>query len=349
MMDLDRRSREILKAVVFCHIKDAFPVSSGTISKSFNLGISAATVRNVMASLEESGYLYQPHTSAGRVPTEKAYRFYVDHLMTEGHVTDERWAKERTPPRAHNVRELLQETSRKLSTVSHYAALVMTPRFLSGRFKQIAFVRLKRGQIIGISVTQDGQLQNRILETEEDFSQKQLDRISEHLNNLYSGLSLDEVRQKTLVQMQEVKHLYDHLLNQALGLARKVMSHSEEGELYVEGTVNILDLPEFANVETLKGLLRLFDEKVSMLRLLDTYLGAQGVQVFIGSENSLLGLNHCSLVVSNYRRGDQVVGTLGVLGPIRMEYAKVIPLVDLTAKELSDHLEEMVDNEEYRG
>jgi len=349
MMDLDGRSREILKAIVLCHTKDAFPVGSRTITKNFNLGISPATVRNVMADLEELGYLSQPHTSAGRVPTEKAYRFYVDHLMGEEQAPDDRLLSDGVLPGIRSLPELLQETSRRLSSISHYAALVVTPRFLTGRFKQIDFIRLKKGEVMGISVTEDGQLQSRIFQTEEEFSQKQLNRISEHLNRLYSGLSLQEVRQKTLVQMQEMKNLYDHLMSQALGLAREAMADLEEGDLYVEGTVNILDLPEFADLDTLKGLLRLFNEKVSMLRLLDTYLEAGGVQVFIGSENHLLGLNPCSLVVSNYRRGDQVLGTLGVLGPIRMDYAKVIPLVDSTAKQLSQYLEEMVGYEKRGG
>jgi heat-inducible transcriptional repressor len=344
-MELDGRTREILKAVIFCYTKDAFPVGSRTITKNFNLGISPATVRNVMADLEEMGFLIQPHTSAGRVPTEKAYRYYVDHLLEEerdSKILEERFTKEEFFPRTGAMLELLQETSRTLSQASRYTALVMTPRFGLGRFKQIGFVRLKRCQVMAISVTEDGLLQSRILETEEEFSQKQLNRIANHLNQLYGGLSLEEVRRDVLMQMREVKDLYDQMMAQALTLAKKAMVNLEAGDLYVEGTANILDLPEFADATTMKGLLNIFNEKASMLKLLDTYLDAEGVQVFIGSENPLLGLSHFSLVVSNYRRGSQVLGTLGVLGPIRMEYSKVIPLVDSTAKRLSHLLEEMV-------
>jgi heat-inducible transcriptional repressor len=344
-MELDGRTREILKAIVLCYTKDVFPVGSRTITKNFNLGISPATVRNVMADLEDMGFLIQPHTSAGRVPTEKAYRYYVDHLIEEewdSKIWKEYFSKEDSLQRTGDILGLLQETSRTLSLASHYTALVMTPRFGMGRFKQIGFVRMKRCQVMAISVTEDGLLQSRILETEEDFTQKQLNRIAKHLNHLYGGLSLEEVRRDVLTQMREVKDLYNQLMAQALTLAKKAMVNLEAGELYVEGTTNILDLPEFADAATMKGLLQIFNEKASMLKLLDSYLDAEGVQVFIGSENSLLGLSHCSLVVSNYRRGNQVLGTLGVLGPMRMEYSKVIPLVESTAKRLSHLLEEMV-------
>jgi heat-inducible transcriptional repressor len=344
-MELDERTREILKAIVLCYTKDAFPVGSRTITKNFNLGISPATVRNVMADLEDMGFLIQPHTSAGRVPTEKAYRYYVDHLVEEewdAKIWKEYFSKEDVLQRTGDILGLLQETSRTLSLASHYTALVMTPRFGMGRFKQIGFVRMKRCQAMAISVTEDGLLQSRILETEEDFSQKQLNRIANHLNHLYGGVSLEEVRKDVLTQMREVKNLYDQLMAQAFALAKKAMINLEAGELYVEGTTNILDLPEFADAATMKGLLQIFNEKASMLKLLDSYLDAEGVQVFIGSENSLLGLSHCSLVVSNYRRGNRVLGTLGVLGPMRMEYSKVIPLVDSTAKRLSHLLDEMV-------
>jgi heat-inducible transcriptional repressor len=341
-MELDERSRQILNAIIFCYNKDASPVGSRTITKNFKLGISPATVRNAMADLEELGFLSQPHTSAGRVPTEKAYRYYVDQLMEGRSLSDEIGLNQDALPRTGDIRELLQETSRALSDATHYTALVMTPRFGTGRFKQIGFVRLKSCQVIAVSITEDGLLQSRILETEEDLSQTELDRLGAYLSHLYAGLSLQEVRKSVLMQMREVKDLYDHLMRQALDLAKKAMVNLEGGDLYVEGTTNILDLPEFADMETMKALLRLFNEKASMLKLLDKYLDAEGVRVFIGSENSLIGLSHCSLVLSNYRRGGRVLGTLGVLGPIRMEYSKVIPLVDSTAKRLSLLLEQGV-------
>lgn len=344
LMGLDGRSHDILKAIIFFYTKDGLPVGSRTVANSLRLGISPATVRNVMADLEESGYLNQPHTSAGRIPTEKAYRYYVDCLLNEDLPSRER----SRPldgggiPRTHDLRILLQDTSRALSEITHCAALVMSPRWETARFKQIEFIPLKKNQLLAISVTEEGLLQSRILEVGEDFSPKQLNRIAAFLNERYSGQSLREVQREILSQMTEVKHLYDRWMPQALELAKRAMSDLGGGELYVEGAANILDLPELTDLETIKGMLGLFQEKASILKLLDRYLETERVQVYIGSENTLLGLNHCSLVLSNYRRGNQPLGTLGVLGPIRMEYEKVIPLVSHTADRLSDMLESIV-------
>jgi len=344
-MELDDRSKEILKAIVLFYIKTAFPVGSQTISQNHDFGISPATIRNIMADLEEQGFLAQPHASAGRIPTEKGYRFYVDTLLKKGEFRTEReeiFQQTEKLVKREDIRALLQDTSKLLSDLTRYMAIVTVPKFSSARMKHIEFIRLRKNCVMTVSVSEEGFIQNKFFEVPEDLSQRELNKISDYLNTLCGGMTLQEVRRKLLGQMQKMKDLYDHLRGEALELTRRAMDSSpgEEGELYMDGTTHMLDLPDFADFRVMRGLLTAFEEKTMIVKLLDKYLGSDGVQVFIGAENPFLGDHHCSLVVSQYKRGDQVLGALGVIGPTRMEYSKVIPLVDSAAKQVSRLLEE---------
>lgn len=344
-MELDDRSKEILKAIVLFYIKTAFPVGSQTISQNHDFGISPATIRNIMADLEEQGFLAQPHASAGRIPTEKGYRFYVDTLLKKGEFLKDReeiFQQTEKLVKREDIRALLQDTSKLLSDLTRYMAIVTVPKFSSARMKHIEFIRLRKNCVMTVSVSEEGFIQNKFFEVPEDLSQGELNKISDYLNTLCGGMTLQEVRRKLLSQMQKMKDLYDHLRGEALELTRRAMDSSpgEEGELYMDGTTHMLDLPDFADFRVMRGLLTAFEEKTMIVQLLDQYLGSDGVQVFIGAENSFLGDHHCSLVVSQYKRGDQVLGSLGVIGPTRMEYSKVIPLVDSAAKQVSRLLEE---------
>jgi len=343
-MDLDDRSREILKAIVLFYIKTAFPVGSQTISQNHDFGISPATIRNIMADLEEQGFLAQPHASAGRIPTEKGYRFYVDTLLNKGEFLkdpDEIFQQTEKLIKREDIRTLLQDTSKLLSDLTRYMAIVSVPKFSAARIKHIEFIRLRKNCVMTVSVSEEGFIQNKFFEVAEDLSQSELNKISDYLNTLYGGMTLQEVRWKLLSQIQKMKDLYDHLRGEALELTRRAMdSAPTEGDLYMDGATHILDLPDFADFRVMRGLLTAFEEKTLIVQLLDKYLGSEGVQVFIGAENPFLGDHHCSLVVSQYKRGDQVLGVLGVIGPTRMEYSKVISLVDSAAKQVSRLLEE---------
>ena len=347
MMEFDDRKKSILKAVILSYIKTALPVGSQAITRTFDFGVSPATIRNIMADLEEDGFLAQPHPSAGRIPTEKGYRFYVNTLMEEAAFLknqDKIFRQTEKLARRDDTRALLQDTSKLLSELSQYTAIVTAPRIKAAKIKHLEFIRLRNRCVMAISVSEEGFIQNKIFEIPKDLSQKELNRTADYLNTFYEGLTLQEVRRKLLKQMQKVKDLYDHLLGEALELTKRVIMNPPGGEpfgeVYLEGATRMLDLPEFSDIHLIKGLLSAFEEKGVIVQLLDQYNGADGVQVFIGAEHPFLRDHHCSLVVSNYKRGDQVLGALGVIGPTRMEYAKVISLVDSTAKQVSRILEE---------
>lgn len=339
-MLLNSRAQHILRAVVTTYIKLADPVGSRTVTKQYGVGLSPATVRNTMADLVEMGYLTQPHTSAGRIPTERAFRFYVDQLMGEGEFGPEPAEDEIHLRHTDDLRGLLQETSRALSLLSRYTGMVLAPTIEQARIRHFEFVQVRRSHLLAIFVSDDGEVHSRAVETEEEFTQAQLDRMGAYLNEAFRGLSLGEVKRRLLEEMRADKTLYDRLLRTAMELGMKaVVSPQEESEVYLGGTTSLFDIPDLAAAETMKALFAAFEERHAILRLLEQCSTAEGVRVLIGSENAFLGLPDCSVVVSNYRRGDQVLGTLGIIGPMRMEYERVIPLVRHTARLLGRVLE----------
>jgi heat-inducible transcriptional repressor len=341
-MKLNERSQNILEAIVLEYIRSAFPVGSQTLTKNIDFKLSPATIRSIMADLEDTGYLLQPHTSAGRVPTEKGFRFYVDRLMEDVLSQKEKSGSNRYQRSWHgkweDTKGLFEETSRMLSTESHYAGMVLGPRFSQTIFKQVEFILLRKNHLLAIFVSQDGFLHERFLVIDEDYTQKELNRISSYLNNEFRGTTLSQVKKRILALMKAEE---DQLLQKALELGRKAMTIVQDGELYLGGTANILDLPEFSDVDKMKALFKAFEEKAMIVQLLDECLSTGGVQVLIGSENAFLGVPDCSLVIASYKRRDQTLGSLGVIGPIRMDYSKVIPLVSHTAKLISHALDEL--------
>ncbi len=343
-MELNERSRNILKAVVVSYIQKALPIGSQTITKSFSFGLSPATIRNIMAELEDLGYLSQPHTSAGRIPTPKGYRLYVDELMEEDRprLFNEEFLKENyLGTKREDPHALLLETTRMLSLLSHYAGVVLAPKISETRLDRLEFILLRKGHILVLQVSKDGLVQHRMIDADPELTQKDLSRVSAFLNEKFGGLNLDEIRLRLLQEMRAEKDQYDRLLQKAMELGRKALEAQPEEELYVVGTSNILNLPEFTeNLEKMKALFKTFEEKAVILKLLNNSINTEGVQIFIGSENRMPGIEDCSLVVSSYRSGDRVIGTLGVIGPTRMQYARVIPLVDHTAKLLSRLLDQ---------
>jgi heat-inducible transcriptional repressor len=345
MIDLDDRSQNILKAIVLSYIRTACPVGSRSLTESFDFGLSPASIRNIMADLEELGYLNQPHPSAGRIPTEKGYRFYVNGLLDvidQEKVVEGLEIEQYPIHKTEDIKELFQETSRLLSMHSHYAGIVLTPKFANMFFQHLQFIKLRKHHVLMVFVSMEGLAQTKVIETEKDFSQQELDRFSLFLNERFKGIALQEIQSTLLNQMREDKEQYSRLLQKVLDLVNKAFQEAQEKpygeEIFLEGTTNILDLPEFSSVEKMKALFKAFEEKYIMMKLLDSCFDNEGVQVFIGSENAFLGINNCSLVITNYKRGGQVLGALGIIGPTRMEYSKVIPLVDYTAKWLGQVL-----------
>jgi heat-inducible transcriptional repressor len=339
---LSDRSRLILEAIIEEHIASAQPIGSKALVRFQGISLSPASVRNVMAELEEHGYLRSPHTSAGRVPTEKAYRYYVDTLLRVNCIDRARRAQieQHYHRRGLQMAELLREASRTLSTVAHYTGLVMVPRLQSTVFRRIEFVRLSARQVLAVFITQSGLIQNRLIETGEEYTAGELEQITNYLNRTMSGLSIREAKALILGEMAQEKALYDRLLQRAFRLSEEALAEPGDGEVIIEGTSHLLEQPEFSDLERMKRVFRAFEQKSLLLSLLDRGLQATGARVIIGDETEFPELAGCSLITANYAGRHGTLGALGVIGPSRMPYATLIPIVNYTAGMLSRMLEQ---------
>jgi len=333
---LGERETQVLNTIIVQYINTGEPVGSRTVAKYSGLSLSAATIRNIMLDLEEMGMLRQPHHSAGRIPTPKGFRYYVDHMLASPHLQAS--ARRRieggfTPP-AVEMHDLIRQASRVLSRVSGHPAIVRAPRPTISLIRHIQFINIGADQILTVLVSTDGVVQNRFIKTSEPFSQEQLDKFSRYLNDMLKNLSLVEARQRVLVQMEAEKVFFDLMVSQSLTLIYKALQAEEDEELYVEGASQILDYPEFADIEKIRALLRAFEEKQQLIKLLDESLASAGVKIFISPETPFPEVEW-SLVTSNFQRDQEPIGALGVIGPMRMNYGKVIPLVEFTANLMS--------------
>jgi len=336
------RARRILAAVIHEYIRSAEPVGSRKLTKRHGFDLSAATIRNVMADLEEMGYLSQPHTSAGRVPTCKAFRYYVDSILDVRQLTrHERHRMRRNYQLSGlNMTQTLKETCRILSAASNYLGLVMTPRVEDMRFKHIQFVRLGPFQVLAIFVSTAGVIQNKPLDVDEDLDQDYLDKMTRYLSTILSGLTLVEVRNRIFEEMQKEKTAYDKLMAGALKLGERALADTEDRELFVEGTARILDAPEFSDTQKMKKILEALEEKGFLLKLLDQSIGTSGGHIVIGTEFDQREMKDCTLVTASYGLLDFPQGTIGVIGPVRMNYSRIIPLVNFTAELLTENFAE---------
>ncbi len=333
---LSPRSRQILEAIVEDYIATAEPVGSSTVARRHAMTLSAATVRNVMANLEEMGLLTSPHTSAGRIPTEKAYRFYVDSLVALRQVTREekQMIIRRCRQAGAGLSDILKETSRTLSSLSNYIGIVVAPSFISDVFRHIEFLHLGTRRVLAILVSSNGSVQNRLVETEEDIPQEDLVRMGNYLNDLMQGLTISQVRERILKEMQSEKVQYDHLMSRALRISQQAVTMEDE-EIFVEGQARILDQPEFSDVRRMQDIFRAFEQKGHLLQLLNRCMTAEGVQIYIGSETPVSRSAGVSLITSRFVTSSNTVGLLGIIGPTRMGYSNVIPIVDYTARLVS--------------
>ena len=338
--NLPFRSQEILNWLVLDYIQTAEPIGSRTIARKYFKRLSSATIRNVMSDLEESGYLASPHTSAGRIPTDKGLRFYVDTLVKQRELSDieKEEIRQRYPLPEEGLRSLVKKTSHVLATFSQYVGLVVTPKWKQTIFKHMEFLPLSQKRLLGIFVTQSGWVRNRILEVEQDFTHADLEKMNNYCNKVFYGLSLEEAKTKIKKELEEDQNHYDRLLSKALVFAATVLKPAEEAELFLEGESQLFNHPEFAEIEKVQKLVNVLEEKQKILTLLECADKSPDVQIFIGSENSNLSLENVSMVTAQYKKADEIFGTLGVIGPKSMDYARVIPIVDFTAKLLGDFL-----------
>lgn len=331
---LDPRARTLLKTLIERYIADGQPVGSRTLSRFSGLELSPATIRNVMSDLEELGLVSSPHTSAGRVPTPRGYRLFVDTLLTV-----------ETPLDANAVEQQVQNTLQSgemqqkvvaaasvLSNLSQFAGVVLTPR-RSHMFKQIEFMRLSNQRILLIVVTPEGDVQNRMLATQRDYSPSQLAEASNYINAHFSGLSFDEVRHRLREEIDQLRGDMTALMHAAVTASTE---SNDEDTVLISGERNLLEVADLSSdMARLRKLFDVFDQKTSLLQLLDVSSHAQGVQIFIGGESTLVPIEEMSVVTAPYEVNGKIVGTLGVIGPTRMAYNRVIPIVDITARLLS--------------
>jgi heat-inducible transcriptional repressor len=339
---LNERAQLLLKALIENYIRDGQPVGSRTLSRDSGLSLSSATIRNVMADLEDLGFVASPHTSAGRVPTDKGYRFFVDTLLKLKPLLHEEIEdiERRLGSEAANGRSLVHTASQMLSNVSHMAALVTLPNPHYIALSQIEFISLSENRALAIMVMSNREVQNRVVQLDRYYSSEELRRAANYLNEAFSGRSLPDVRAQLLAQLQETRQHMDQLMQDAIQVAQKVFDTptDERVEYVIAGETNLMGFAELSNVDRLRRLFEAFNEKHDILRLLDSCLRAEGIQIFIGQESGYRILDDISVVTAPYMLNNQVVGVLGIIGPTRMAYERVIPIVDLTAKLLGSAL-----------
>ncbi len=339
---LNERAQHFLKVLIERYILDGEPVGSRTLARDAGLDLSPATVRNVMADLEEMGLVSAPHTSAGRIPTVDGYRLFIDSLLKIKPLSEKEIArlKSQLDPGCGSPK-LLESASSLLSTVTHMAGIVMLPRHRQVSFRQIEFLPLSGTRVLAILVTNEEEVLNRIIVTDRTYSAAELEQTANYFNRTFSGCSLQRVREAILKDMREARADMDRIMARAMAMAEQVLEPVDlKDDCVIAGQTNLMSFNELADMERLKKLFDLFTEKHQILHLLDGCLEAEGVQIFIGEESGYQPFDNCSVITSPYKIDNEVVGVLGVIGPKRMAYDRVIPIVDVTAKLLGAALKQ---------
>ena len=343
---MDERAQTLLRILVDKYIRDGQPVGSRTLSRESGLDLSPATIRNIVADLEELGFVSSPHTSAGRIPTIKGYRFFVDTLikLTPPNGEDLLRFSQGLQDAGGDPQALALSVSNLLSAVTKLAGVITVPRRrVQTSVRQIEFLPLSGQRVLAILVINDREVQNKILHVQRDFGSDELRQASNYLNDRCSGRSLGEVRELLLGELGKTRASMNALMIEAIEMAQKVFPEGEpEPELVMAGETNLMGAGALSDVDTLKGLFEAFGRQRDILHLLDQSMQAQGVQIFIGQESGYDLLDSCSIIAAPYATADDTVGVLGVIGPTRMAYERVIPIVDITAKLLGRALKSTV-------
>lgn len=339
-MEMDERKKKVLLAIIKDYISTAEPVGSRTISRKYNLGVSPATIRNEMADLEELGYIEQPHTSAGRVPSHLGYRYYVDYLMEPLELNKEELEliNRSYENKVREIGKIITKTGKLLSRLTNYTSIVMAPQMGTSAIRHIHLVSMSPDQAMLIVVMNNGTVQHHLIDVDENITANDLLQIATVLNAKLSGLTVPQIRLTILKELYQELSSYKDLLNTAFELLHHQMHDSAESKIYLGGVYNILNQPEFHNIEKVKTLLSLLEQEKLLHEILTDHQES-GLTVRIGVENNREEMKDCTMVTATYQLDDQVRGTVGILGPTRMEYAKVITIVQYLAERLSNALE----------
>lgn len=339
---LNERAQQLLKVLIEGYIVDGAPVGSSTLAKRSGMKISPATVRNVMALLEDQGYIHAPHTSAGRVPTARGYRLFVDSLVnvqeldqSDMHTLEGRFSDEHT-----TNSQLIQTASSLLSNITQLAGVVTLPSIEAVAIRHIEFLYLSTDQILVVLVMSDNEVQNRIIRTDREYSSVELQQFGNYLNEHLNGMDLHMARKHMLDSMNKDRETLNKMMRSAIELGEKAFDgmskeESPEEDCLIVGKTNLMEYDDFSDMDTLRQIFNAFNEKQDVLKLLDNCIQAKGVQIFIGRESGRAVFNDCSLVTAPYSIDDKHLGVLGVIGPKRMQYERVIPVVDITSRLLS--------------
>ena len=336
------RIHKILWAVVESYITTPDPVGSRFVTKKYEFNLSAATIRNTMADLEELGFLQQPHTSAGRIPTDKGYRLYVDYLSQRESTADAYLTSEiigRLKDIRNDINGLLEETSKMLSTFSHYLGIALSPKPEKTTFRGIKLFAYREGRVMAVFLADEGIVKNKVIRLDSDPAQRDLNRISDYLNSEFSGQTFDDIKARIVKEMYREKILCDTLIAKAIRICEEAFSF-DYGNVFISGLSEVLGLPDFSDLQRIKEISKAIEDKHVIVKLLDVLSRSEGVQVVIGSENPAAEMKKFSIVLSSYKEGERPIGTIGIIGPTRMDYLKAITIVDTTARFITRVLSE---------
>ncbi|MGE5301390.1 MAG: heat-inducible transcriptional repressor HrcA [Acidobacteriota bacterium] len=337
---LDERTKQVLFAVIQCYINAPGPVGSRVVTKKFSFGLSPATIRNIMSDLEEMGYLQQPHTSAGRVPTDIGYRYYVDSMRSEKRLINKDFLLElnrKLELLKKDINAFLDEASKMLSYLSHYIGVTMSPNTGITTLERIELIKYRDNRVAVILFTDEGLIKNRIISVDAALSQRDMNRIAAYISSHFSGRTIEEIRKVVVKELAREKVLCDGLVEEAMKICGAVFSASP-GNVYISGLSEVLALPDFCDIDRIKELLKTIEDKHIIVKLLDKIADADGPQVIIGSENSLDEMKTFSIVAATYKEGSRPMGAVGIIGPTRMNYLQAISIVDLTATYITEML-----------
>jgi heat-inducible transcriptional repressor len=335
---LDRRAQTLLKTLIERYIIEGQPVGSRTLSRHSGLELSPATIRNVMSDLEEMGFIASPHTSAGRIPTPKGYRLFVDSLLTVQPLAREQISEIRDAIQPDQPQRVIGHASQLLSELTHFAGVVVAPRRQLPRIRQIEFLSLSDTRILLIIVTSEGDVQNRILFTQRAYTPGELTQAANMLNEHFAGLDFQQIRGRLQDELRQIRADMVELMTAAVEAGSEAVTDSA-AQYVISGEKNLLGVEDLSsNMDRLRRLFDLFEQRTGLVQLLELSSRADGVQVFIGGESGIAPLDECSVVAAPYEVDGQVVGTIGVIGPTRMAYERVIPIVDITARLLASAL-----------
>ena len=338
---LNERAQRLLKVLVQSYISDGHPMGSRNLAKMSELDVSPATIRNVMADLEEMGFVESPHTSAGRVPTTKGYRLFVDTMLTVQPLTNDVVTRVSKDLKANlSMNSLVENASTLLSGLTSMAGVVTLPKHERVQLRQIEFLPLSEQRVLAILIVNQKEVQNRIIHTDREYSPSELQQAANYLNELCAGQDLVLARQKILQELDNMRADMNEIMLTAVEMGEKIFSQADKDkpDYVVVGQTNLMEYEELSDIEKLRSLFEAFNQKREFLNLLDRCICANGIQIFIGQESGYKALDDCSVVTSPYTVDDEIMGVLAVVGPTRMSYERVIPIVDLTAKLLGEAL-----------